>query len=236
MPSLRFIIGLVFTIYVCCIGWRARNYLPPAAQPILFLVWASLFFDLAAFGAFRVAQTLGSDIPMYEIPNHIYTIVEFAAEIQFLSLITEKSWLRSVLLVAMPVFTVFWVWSEYQPLALVQPDTVSILISQCFVSIIILTVLFEKANAASLLFVEQGKGALWSGVLGNIWANYLGKIFIGLLVYNFFSMFLFVLSHQSLLPPKATPYLHSLAHGLKHTCFLLAFLQHYPITFWRRTS
>lgn len=217
MPSLRLILVITYTLFVCYLGWRKRSYLLPSAQPILFLVWFSCAIDILALICYR------EGLP-HEPLQHLFTLIEFLCQATYISvsLIQRKG--RITLSIATMLFCVAWLAFNAQAGALAKGDEPLVILSGATMNFFLVLALRERLSCAA-----QSLASEWSlsvSVLIRQTAQQLvttqhGKIFCGLFLYNFLALCIFAVE---LLYNLDTRWAHSSAHIMKNTFFLFAFL------------
>ncbi len=216
MPSIRFVVGVIHLAIVCLAGLRARDTITASAMPILFLCWTSLTADLLCYALFRNGLE-------FESVKHFYTLLEFLLEILFVSGVTKNVFLKRVVTFILPLYFAVWYFVQLDKNAVQQDDMIAQIISSLLVIAFIVWVLIELTSNLSESMKHESRKQLAYQAARQIWQPAIGKMFVGLVLFNIFVLVIYQLQMLGFL--LHDQYYHSVAHILKNTCFLIAFLQ-----------
>lgn len=218
--SIRFAVGLIHLAFVCFIGLRTLRVLPASAIIIVGLVWFSFGCDLYCFALYSDGKDF---VPI----EHLYAMFEFLAEMAFIYLTTENTTIRRVAYALIPLFFFSWIGTQYIPGVLTMRNEPMVVVADATANALIiwLTVIhaMNVSDAMHIYSPQNTPQSLFTETFRQLWLSENGKIFIGLLIYNFFGLCIYLV--ELLYPSINLIYFHSFSHIAKHTCFVLSFLQ-----------
>ena len=166
---------------------------------------------------------------------HIYTMLEFLLEAQFISGVTDKNRIKQVLNIVLPLYFFVWIGSQFWKVEIVAKglhfmvpglfvgDEALTIFSDVIMNACIIWTLLGQIQSTSDLFPNASVPRLITKTIRDIWQSQTGKMFAGLFAYNTLGLVIFAVQLSA--PNMNLQYEHSAAHILKNTCFLLAFLQ-----------
>lgn len=166
---------------------------------------------------------------------HIYTMLEFLLEAQFISGVTDRERIKQALNIILPLYFLVWLGSQFwkvetvvKGLHLMVPglfigDESTTIVSDAIMNACIIWTLSRQIQNTSDLFPNASVAQLISRTMRDIWQSQTGKMFTGLFVYNTLGLVIFAVQLSA--PDVNLQYEHSAAHTLKNICFLLAFIQ-----------
>ncbi len=237
--SLRFFVVELLSFLVCLLGWQVGEKIPAPVKAIVTLVWCSLLTDLACNFAYQEGSAYLTEQHQsfaYQPLQHLYTVIEFLLEAQFVSSVTNSARLRNTMSLLMPAFFAAWLGFHASKPAMALGDEPLIILSDITMNWCIAFVLNSQMQNVSKELRESDNysvAILFRETFRQIWLSASGKIFIGLFCYNFLGLLIF--AYQLLLPESDTRYAHSASHLIKNTCIFLAFLEYLPWkTLWKQ--